>query len=73
MKKELGVYGFASDQSPRPKSSTYWISFLGKKVPAYTGAERLSRDLNIPVVYSKINRVKRGYYNVEFKILSKFS
>ena len=70
LKKELGVYGFASDQSPRPKSSTYWISFLGKKVPAYTGAERLSRDLNIPVVYSKINRVKRGYYNVEFKILS---
>ena len=71
LKKELGVYGFASDQSPRPKSSTYWISFLGKKVPAYTGAERLSRDLNIPVVYSKINRVKRGYYNVEFKILSR--
>ena len=70
MKKELGVYGFASDQSPRPKAHIL-DKFLGKKVPAYTGAERLSRDLNIPVVYSKINRVKRGYYNVEFKILSR--
>ena len=68
MKKELGVYGFASDQSPRPKSSTYWINFLGNKVPAYSGAESLSRDLNIPVVFSKINRIKRGYYNVEFKL-----
>ncbi|MEC8599389.1 MAG: lysophospholipid acyltransferase family protein [Bacteroidota bacterium] len=72
LKKELGVYGFASDQSPRPKSSTYWINFLGKKVPAYSGAESLSRDLNIPVVFSKINRIKRGYYNVEFKVISSF-
>ena len=72
LKKELGVYGFASDQSPRPKSSTYWRNFVGKKVPAYSGAESLSRDLNIPVVFSKINRIKRGYYNVEFKVISSF-
>ena len=46
--------------------------FLGKRVPAYSGAESLSRDLNIPVVFSKINRIKRGYYNVEFKVISNF-
>jgi len=68
--KILGVYGFASDQSPRPKPLTYWRDFLGVRVPVYTGAERLARELNIPVVFGKITRVKRGYYEVEFKPIS---
>lgn len=67
---ECGVYGFASDQSPRPTPKTYWRTFMGTEVPVYTGAERLARELNIPLVYGEINRVKRGFYEVEFKLLS---
>ena len=67
---ECGVYGFASDQSPRPTPKTYWRTFMGIQVPVYTGAERLARELNIPLVYGEINRVKRGFYKVEFKLLS---
>jgi KDO2-lipid IV(A) lauroyltransferase len=67
---ERGVYGFASDQSPRPKPLSYWRSFMGIEVPVYTGAERLARSLNIPVLFGKINRVKRGFYEVEFKVIS---
>jgi len=67
---ELGIYGFASDQSPRPKPLTYWRSFLGVHVPVYTGAERLAVELDIPVVFAKIKRVKRGFYEVEFKTLT---
>src|SRR6056300_1379866 len=67
---ERGVFGFASDQSPRPKPLTYWRPFLGIEVPVYTGAERLARELNIPVVYGKIKRVKRGFYELEFKLLT---
>ena len=65
-----GAYGFASDQSPRPKQLTYWRSFLGINVPVYTGAERLARELNIPIVFVKIKRVKRGYYEAEFVLLT---
>jgi KDO2-lipid IV(A) lauroyltransferase len=68
--KELGIYGFASDQSPRPTSLTYWRNFLGVNVPVYTGAERLASELNIPVVFSKISRYKRGFYEVEFRVLA---
>jgi|TARA_B100001059_G_scaffold70029_1_gene67189 KDO2-lipid IV(A) lauroyltransferase len=68
--KELGIYGFASDQSPRPTSLTYWRNFLGVNVPVYTGAERLASELNIPVVFSKISRYKRGFYEVEFRVLT---
>ena len=67
---ELSIYGFASDQSPRPKPSTYWRSFLGVHVPVYNGTERLAIELDIPVVFAKIKRVKRGYYEVEFKTLT---
>ena len=67
---QRGVYGFASDQSPRPTPKTYWRTFMGIEVPVYTGAERLSRELNIPLVFAKINRFKRGFYEVEFKLLS---
>lgn len=70
LKRELGIYGFASDQSPRPKNKTYWRKFLGINVPVYTGAERLAREFNIPVVFSKINRIKRGFYEVEFMLIS---
>ena len=43
---------------------------MGIDVPVFTGAERLARELNIPVVFGKIRRVKRGYYELEFKIIS---
>ena len=67
---QRGVFGFASDQSPRPKPLTYWRDFLGVNVPVYNGAERLAIELNIPVVFSRIKRIKRGFYEVEFLLLT---
>jgi KDO2-lipid IV(A) lauroyltransferase len=64
------VYGFASDQSPSPTKNSYWRKFMGIKVPVFTGAERLSIKLNIPLVFADINRIKRGHYEVEFILLS---
>jgi KDO2-lipid IV(A) lauroyltransferase len=69
-KNERAVYGFASDQAPRPTAKSYWRPFMGIKVPVYTGAERLARELNIPLVFGKIKRLKRGYYELEFKLIS---
>jgi KDO2-lipid IV(A) lauroyltransferase len=69
-KNERGVYGFASDQSPRPTPKSYWRPFMGINIPVYTGAERLARELNIPLVFGKIKRVKRGYYELEFKLIT---
>ena len=66
---KVGVYGFAMDQSPRLKPKTYWRSFLGIRVPVFTGAERLAKEYNIPLVYAAIKRIKRGYYEVAFHVL----
>ena len=70
-KKHRALYGFASDQSPKPKPKTYWRTFMGVQVPVFNGAERLARKFEIPIVYAYINRVKRGFYEVEFKVLSR--
>ena len=67
---ERGIYGFASDQSPQPKPKSYWRKFLGVKVPVFLGAELLARELNFAIVFAEINRVKRGHYEAEFKVLT---
>ena len=66
----LAVYGFVSDQSPRPKPKSYWRPFLGIKVPVFMGAEIIARKFDFGVVYAKINRVKRGYYQASFELIS---
>lgn len=65
-----GVYGFASDQSPRPRPKTYWRTFLGVPVPVFTGAEDLAKQNNLGIVFADIQRIKRGYYQVDFRLLT---
>lgn len=57
---------FLSDQSPKKRSKYHWTTFMGKKVPCFTGAEMLAKKLDLSVTYLKINKVKRGYYEAEF-------
>ena len=67
----LALYGFASDQSPKIKRKTYFRSFFGTEVPVFTGAERIAKEHDIPVLMAKVRRVKRGFYETEIIVLSK--
>lgn len=66
----LGVYGFASDQTPRRSNNMHWINFLGIESPIHFGAEMLSKRYNMNVIYLKVKKVKRGYYEATFEILT---
>ena len=66
----MAVYGFASDQSPRPRKSSYWRPFMGINVPVFTGAEMLAKKLDYVVLYLHIEKIKRGYYETTFKVLA---
>ena len=37
----------------------------------FTGAERIAKEHNIPVLMAKVRRIKRGYYETEIIELSK--
>ena len=68
--KELSIYGFASDQSPRISSAFHWQKFMGIEVPVHTGAEMLSKKYDMNVIFLKVEKLKRGYYQASFEVLS---
>ncbi|MBP1841531.1 lysophospholipid acyltransferase family protein [Formosa algae] len=64
------ICGFVSDQSPKAISAHHWTEFMGIKVPVYTGAEMLSKRIDMSVVFFKTKRLKRGYYETTFELLA---
>ena len=71
--KKLGVYGFASDQSPIIHAAFHWNKFMGIEVPVHTGAEMLSKKFDMNILFLKTKKVKRGHYEASFEILSENS
>lgn len=67
---KLSVVGFAADQSPRRHAKNYHLSFLGQEVPVFTGAERLGKEFDVPVLMAKVRRPKRGYYETTFSVIA---
>jgi len=66
----LGVFGFASDQTPRRSDNLYWDSFMGIETPIHFGAEMLAKRYNMNVIFLKVKKLKRGYYEASFEVLS---
>ena len=64
------MYGLLSDQSPQLKKTFYWSHFFGIKVPIHTGAEMLAKKYNMNVVYMDVKKVKRGYYETTFSLIT---
>lgn len=62
----IGIFGMVSDQSPQAHRAKYWSNFMGVKVPIFNGAETMARKLGLAVVFLKVSKVKRGYYQAEF-------
>jgi KDO2-lipid IV(A) lauroyltransferase len=66
----LTINGFVSDQSPKVYKAFHWNTFMGIKVPMYTGAEMMAKKLDMAVVFFSVKRLKRGYYETTFKTIS---
>ncbi|MDR0748768.1 MAG: lysophospholipid acyltransferase family protein [Tannerellaceae bacterium] len=67
---QRSVVPFIADQTPSKANIHYWTQFLGQDTPFFTGAERLARKLDLPVVFFDVQKVKRGYYRVDVKLIS---
>ncbi len=67
---ELTINGFICDQSPKPDKAHHWANFMGIKVPFHTGAEMLAKKLDMSVMFLKVKRLKRGYYETTFKTVA---
>ena len=66
---EVTMTYFLADQSPQKSKIKYWTSFLNQDTPVFLGAEQIAKKLDMAVVFFDIRKIKRGYYEVEFKLL----
>lgn len=60
------IVALVADQVPDIPEYAHWIDFLHRDTPFYPGTERLARSRNLPVFYTELRRVRRGYYEVTF-------
>jgi len=68
--KKQAAYILLSDQSPQPHKTYYWRDFFNTKVPVHTGAEMLSKKFDLVVINYVTRKVKRGYYETEFQLIT---
>ena len=64
-KKNLNVTIFGNDQSPANTTKCHWMTFLNQDTPVLFGQEKYAKDYDYPVIYGRINKVKRGHYTFE--------
>jgi KDO2-lipid IV(A) lauroyltransferase len=65
------VIGYISDQKPFWNNIHHWVDFLHHDTPVLTGTERIARRMNHAVFYLDVRRLRRGYYEAEFKLITR--
>ncbi len=67
---QTAAFFLVADQSPSNVARAYWTTFMGRETAFLPGPERYSRLYNLPVIFVDIQRVKRGYYEVSFSLIT---
>ena len=57
---------FGADQSPSNPKTAYWMKFLNQDTGVLFGTEKYAKEYNYPVVYGRLNKLKRGHYSLDF-------
>jgi KDO2-lipid IV(A) lauroyltransferase len=68
-RNELTATVFVADQTPHP-AKAYWTNLLGQDTPVYKGAELIAKKMILPVVYTSLKKVSRGYYEMHAEVLT---
>lgn len=70
-KNQPVVIGYISDQVPFWTNIHHWVDFLHHDSPVLTGTERIAKKVNHAVFFLDVHRVRRGYYEAEFKLMTR--
>jgi KDO2-lipid IV(A) lauroyltransferase len=65
------VIGYIADQAPFWWNIHHWCQFLHHDTAVLSGTERIAAKLNHAVFYLDIRRIKRGYFEAEFKLITR--
>lgn len=61
---------FGMDQSPSRVRKSHWMTFLHQDTAVTFGTEAYARKTGQPVIFGRILKRKRGYYEAEFEVVS---
>lgn len=65
------MIGLLGDQVPFWNNIGHWMTFMNHpNTPVLTGSERLARRYNMACVYVDMKRIRRGYYEIEFQLMT---
>lgn len=64
------IIGVIGDQTPTKNEIDYWITFLNQETAVFSGTEKLAKKLNCPVVFAHIDKIRIGYYEVSFELIT---
>jgi Kdo2-lipid IVA lauroyltransferase/acyltransferase len=59
-----------ADQAPGGPEHSYWMNFFNRPTPFVRGPERGARAGDIPALFCRIYKPRRGYYHAEFVTLA---
>ena len=59
-----------SDQAPPDADKSYWTNFLNQPTPVLFGTEFMANEYDFSVVYFIVRKLKRGYYELELKLIT---
>jgi KDO2-lipid IV(A) lauroyltransferase len=59
------ILALVADQSPGGPDNSYWLNFFGRPTPFVRGPERGARIADIPVIFVRFYKPRRGYYHAE--------
>ena len=59
------------DQSPAHSTKSYWMKFLNQETALLFGTEQMANDYDFAVVFFIVHKIKRGYYELELKLITK--
>jgi KDO2-lipid IV(A) lauroyltransferase len=55
-----------ADQTPHGSSLDYWTTFLEQETPVFRGPEKIACKYDMPVLFLKMRKVRRGRYEAEY-------
>lgn len=64
------MLALVADQSPPGAEHSYWLNFFGQPTPFVRTPERGARIANIPAVFARIYKTRRGYYRAQLTTIS---
>lgn len=63
------LFVLIADQSPSNMEQVHWLNFLHQDTAFVNGPEKIARKYNYPVLHFTIERIRRGFYEINVHLL----